>query len=287
MVGGEVILTGPDASIGNLADLLVKHRITRLATTPFHALNLAKWFASRSSPPPHLEQVATSGSLATRFVQEETRRHLCPSLINYYGTNEVGGLAVADASLLSKFPDSVGIPSPGVEIEIVRPDGTLADANEMGLLRARSPDFPKEYINNPQASARAFRDGWFYPGDLASRGADGKLYLRGRADDLMNVNGIKIAPIDIEMALQSHPNVRQAIAFGIDHPVHQNYPCVAVTVVSAASQQDLLKYARAKLGRRAPRLVMVLPEMPTLGVGKPDRKAIRQMALSLLAQRHP
>ncbi len=287
MVGGEVVLTGPDASIRNLASLLIKHRITRLATTPFHALGLAKWFASHASKPAHLEQVATSGSIATRFTHEEVRRYLCANLVNYYGTNEVGGIATADPALLAKHPDSVGVPAPGVEVNIVRPDGTLADPNETGLLRARCLNFPKEYIDNPQATAKAFRDGWFYPGDLASRGSDGEIYFRGRADDLMNFNGIKIAPADIEMALQSHPDVRQAIAFVIDHPVHQDYPCVAVTVVKDTSEEDLLRHAQMKLGRRAPKLVMVLPEMPTLGVGKPDRKAVRQLALNLLVQRRP
>ena len=101
----------------------------------------------------------------------------------------------------------------------------------------------------------------------------------------MNFNGIKIAPTDIEMALQSHPDVRQAIAFVIDHPLHQDIPCVAVTVARATPQQDLLEYARAKLGRRAPKLVMVLSEIPTMGVGKPDRKAVQQIALNLLGQR--
>ena len=287
IAGGAVILTGADASMENLASLLIKHRITRLATTPFHALGLAKRFASQASRPAHLDRVATSGSIATRFIQEEVRRYLCANIVIYYGTNEVGGIATADPALLAKHPDSVGVPAPGVEIDIVRPDGTVADPNETGLLRARGLNFPKEYIDNPPASIKAFRDGWFYPGDLASRGGDGEIYFRGRVDDLMNFNGIKIAPVDIELALQSHPDVRQAIAFALGHPVHQDYPCAAVTVVRAASEQDLLRYARTKLGRRAPKLVMVLSEIPTMGVGKPDRKAVRQIALNLLGQRRP
>ena len=284
IVGGTVILTGRDASIRNLASLLIKHRITRLSTTPFHALGLAKWFASQASQPAQLDQVSTSGSIATRFIQEVVRRYLCANLFVLYGANEVGGITIAEPSLLAKHPDSIGVPVPGVEINIVRPDGTLASPDEMGALRARGRDFPTEYINNPQASAKAFRDGWFYPGDLASRGRDGEIYFRGRADDLMNFNGIKIAPIDIEMALQSHPDVRQAIAFVIDHPAHQDIPCVAVTVAKATSEDDLKKFAVTKLGRRAPKLVMVLSEMPVMAVGKPDRKAIRQIALNMLEQ---
>ena len=228
-----------------------------------------------------------AGSIATRFIQEETRRYLCANLFVLYGANEVGYLTVADPALLVKHPDTIGVPVPGVEIGIARPDGSPASMDEMGLLRARGLNFPKEYINHPQASARAFRDGWFYPGDLASKGEHGEVYYRGRADDLINFNGIKIAPIDIEVALQSHPDVRQAIAFMIDHPLHQDIPCVAVTVVKATSEHDLQKFAVTKLGRRAPKLVMVLPEMPTMGIGKPDRNAIRQIALNMLGQQRP
>lgn len=287
MAGGAVILTGPDASIRNLASLLIKHRITHLATTPFHALGLAKQFASHASPPAQLCYVTLAGSIATRFIQEETRRYLCANLFVLYGANEVGYVTIADPSLLARHPDSIGVPVPDVEIGIARPGGTSASAGEMGLLRARGLNFPKEYIDNPQASAKAFQDGWFYPGDLASIGEHGEIYYHGRADDLINFNGIKIAPIDIEMALQSHPDVRQAIAFMIDDPLHQDIPCVAVTVVKAISEVDLQRFAVTKLGRRAPKLVMVLSEMPTMGMGKPDRNTIRQIALNLLEKRRP
>lgn len=284
MAGGSVFLTGSDASIRNLARLLIEHRITHLATTPFHASSLAKFFASQASPALQLEYVTLAGSIATRFIQDQTRRYLCGNLFVIYGANEVGYLTIADPVLLAQHPDSIGVPVQGVEIGIARPDGTAASPGELGLLRARGLDFPREYINNPPASAKAFRDGWYYPGDLASVGEHGEIYYRGRADDLINFNGIKIAPIDIEMALQSHPDVREAIAFMIDHPVHQDIPCVAVTVLKATSEEGLQRFAVARLGRRAPKLVMILPEMPTIGIGKPDRNAIRQMALDFLNQ---
>lgn len=287
MAGGSVFLTGSDVSIRNIASLLIKHRITHLATTPFHASNLAKFFALQASPSLQLEYVTLAGSIATRFIQDQTRRYLCDNLFVLYGANEVGYLTVADPVLLAQHPDSIGVPVQGVEIGIARPDGIPASADEMGLLRARGLDFPKEYISNPQASAKAFRDGWFYPGDLASIGEHGEIYYRGRSDDLINFNGIKIAPIDIEMALQSHPDVRQAVAFMIDHPVHQDIPCVAVTVLRATSEEGLQRFGVAKLGRRAPKLVMILPEMPTMGIGKPDLNAIRKTALDFLSQQRP
>ena len=280
--GGTIVLSGRDASIGNLANLLIKYRITHIAATPFHGAGLAKRFASRHSRPAELEYVSLAGSIATQPIQNAVRGALCANLYIDYGANEVGGITVADPVLLAKHPDSIGVPVPGVEIGIVRADGTSASAGETGLLRVRGLNFPKEYIDNPQATAKAFRDGWFYPGDLASIGEHGEIYYHGRADDLINFNGIKIAPIDIEQALQSHPDVRQAIAFMIDHPQHQDIPCVAVTLVKATSEQDLLRYAQSKLGRRAPRLVIMLSEMPTMGIGKPDRNAIRKLALNLL-----
>lgn len=81
--------------------------------------------------------------------------------------------------------------------------------------------------------------------------------------------------------------VQQAVSFAIPDPVRQDIPCAAVTVVKATSEEDLLKYAAAKLGRCAPKLVMVLAEMPVRGIGKPDRNAIRQIAMKLLDKQRP
>ena len=163
--------------------------------------------------------------------------------------------------------------------------GDECRTGETGLLRARGYNFPNSYFDNPEATAQAFRDGWYYPGDLASIGPGGEVMYRGRADHLMNFDGIKIAPSDIEDALGSHACVQQAVAFALSHSEHQDVPCVAVTLRKAESEEELKRYARSILAERAPQFVFIVPQIPVKGIGKPDIGALRKLAVALLRER--
>jgi acyl-coenzyme A synthetase/AMP-(fatty) acid ligase len=280
--GGTVVLSGRDSSIPNLARIVESHKISHIAATPFHAIGLAMACAAENTVPRSLRYISLAGSIATSHMQSMVRRHLCPNLHVHYGANEVGYLTVADPDLLARFPGTIGLPVPGVEIEVVDELDECVLPTILGRIRARGLDFPGSYVDNLPASAAAFRNGWYYPGDLGSYGRDGELYFRGRADDLINFNGMKIAPVDIEAALHKHPAVKEVVAFALPHPVHQDVPCAAVTTVATASGADLRRFARTMLGRRAPQLVAVLPEIPVRGIGKPDLDQIRSIVLSRL-----
>jgi acyl-CoA synthetase (AMP-forming)/AMP-acid ligase II len=163
--------------------------------------------------------------------------------------------------------------------------GLECKTGETGLLRARGLNYPTSYFDNPEATAKAFRDGWYYPGDLASIEPGGEVMYRGRADHLMNFDGIKIAPIDIEDALTSHPGVQQAVAFALSHREHQDIPCAAVTVRKGESVEDLKRFAKIRLAERAPRFVFIVPQIPVKGIGKPDIGALRRLAVERLRER--
>jgi acyl-coenzyme A synthetase/AMP-(fatty) acid ligase len=283
--GGTIYLRGEDGSIPNLARLLVQHEITHIATTPFHAVNLAKVYAAQGAPPPSLRYVTLAGAVATIHIQETVRRHLCANLWNLYGANEVGYLTIADPALLARLPNSIGVAVPGVEISVVDQHGQECKRGETGFLRARGRNFPTAYFDNPEASAKAFQDGWYYPGDLASIGPGGEVSYRGRADDLMNFDGVKIAPADIEEALESHPCVQQAVSFALPHREHQHIPCVAVILRRDITEKELKQFARSKLAERGPSFVFIVPQIPVKGIGKPDIGALRKLAVERLTER--
>ena len=108
---------------------------------------------------------------------------------------------------------------------------------------------------------------------------------RGRADHLMNFDGIKIAPADIEDVLESHPGVQQAVAFALPHRERQDVPCAAVTVRQNISEKALKQFARSKLAERAPQFVFIVPQIPVKGIGKPDIGALRKLAVERLKER--
>jgi acyl-coenzyme A synthetase/AMP-(fatty) acid ligase len=212
-------------------------------------------------------------------------KYLCTNLWNLYGANEVGYITVADPALLARLPNSIGVANKGVEISVVDQHGRACRTGETGLLRARGYNYPTSYFDHPEATAKAFRDGWYCPGDLASIGPGGEVMYRGRADHLMNFDGIKIAPADIEEGLASHPGVQQAVAFALSHREHQDIPCVAVTVRKDESEEELKRFAKSRLAERAPQFVFIVPQIPVKGIGKPDIGALRRLAVERLMER--
>ena len=93
--------------------------------------------------------------------------------------------------------------------------GKALPPGEVGLLRYRGPGVADGYYRDEEASREAFRDGWFYPGDLAARNERGYIFLRGRRKDMILRGGINIYPAEIEATLMLHPAVAEAAVFGI------------------------------------------------------------------------
>lgn len=102
--------------------------------------------------------------------------------------------------------DSIGKPLPGVEVRIA----------EDGELLVKGPNIALGYWKNPEATAAAFKDGWYYTGDLGYMDEDGNLYLKGRKKNLIVLaNGLNVYPEDIENVLLTNPDVKEAVVFGL------------------------------------------------------------------------
>jgi acyl-CoA synthetase (AMP-forming)/AMP-acid ligase II len=164
---------------------------------------------------PGLRELMLSTTFAPEALRREVRRRMTPNLAIAYGSNEAWYVTRADAAEQIRFPDTVGLPYDGVDIEIVDDRGQALPAGEVGLVRVRGSGFARGYIDDPEATAKAFRDGWYYPGDLGVLSPEGALFLKGRADDMINYDGVKIYPADIEAALLDHPAVAEVAAFPV------------------------------------------------------------------------
>ncbi|MEN9316130.1 MAG: hypothetical protein RIS35_2523 [Pseudomonadota bacterium] len=143
------------------------------------------------------------------------------------------------------------------------------------------------YLGDPEATARQFRGGWFYPMDLGRLEPDGQLVFCGRADDMMIVNGINLYPAEVERCLMSHPAVRDCVAFPVPHPVHQDVPVCAVVVdpMIHTTAGELRDHVCRRIGAYALGSVLILDRIPRNAQGKPVRAEL--LALHRQAARSP
>lgn len=102
--------------------------------------------------------------------------------------------------------ESIGQPLPGIEVQIA----------DDGELLVRGPNVAQGYWKNPEATAAAFKDGWYYTGDLGYKDEQGRLYLKGRKKNLIVLaNGLNVYPEDIENILLLHPAIKDAVILGL------------------------------------------------------------------------
>lgn len=263
-----------DAGAGSLRAQTSRDRVNWLELSPLHAADLV--VACRAEGP--LDDgvgIRIGGSRAPWPLRRDLIATVSPRLYVSYGTTETAFVSIADPSMHDER-ESVGPPSPNVAVEILDAAGAPVPAGDVGEIRIRAPAMATRYVGDAAATAQHFRDGWFRPGDLASRSHDGTLVLHGRADDMMILNGVNIFPAEIERVLEAHPAVESAAAFPIASQAHGEIPAAAVELRPGhdCGPGEIAAWARARLGLRAPRRVEIVAAMPRNAQGKILRREI-------------
>lgn len=214
-----------------------------------------------------------SGTLRAAFQSRQVR-----SLFVEYGATETGNIAVASPDMHDRYPDGVGPPLPGVQLEIVDDGGRPVPPGVEGLIRIRTPGMTTGYLDDEEMTARMFPDGWYQCGDRGALTGDGVLVFGGRVDDMMILNSINIFPAEIEKVAEGFPGVIDCAAFPMRSPVHGDIPMLAVVGAEGCDLKALMSYCRERLGIRAPRKVIGLPEIPRNPQGKVVRRELSARA---------
>ena len=242
-----------------------------MAGSVLHFEFLLKTLESRPVPPGLvLKQVMLAYSTVTSKLRERLREKLGDNLYVSYGTNEAWLVSVSRPATVFDNPGTVGHPVPGIELEIVDPDGKPVAKNATGEIRFKSPGLISGYLGDSGASDSAFRDGWFYPGDMGRIDSNGELIFSGRSDDTIIKNGINIYPAEIENCFFNYPGVKDVFATSIHHPIHQNIPICAVACFPGVTvqQESLEQYARENLGAGRPDRIFIVDFIPRHETGK-------------------
>ncbi len=177
-------------------------------------------------------------------------------------------------------PGSIGEVVPGYEGLVVDDDGRPLTDGETGRLWIRGESAALMYWADEEASARTFADGLVMSGDLVERDAAGFFAYRGRADDLLKVGGIWVAPAEIERCLATHPDVVECAVVAAERDgLTFGQAWVVLAANSVATPEELQGFVRERLSpHKVPREVHLVAVLPRTGSGKVDRSALRQLA---------
>lgn len=204
-----------------------------------------------------------------------------------YGLTETGLVAVSPPAHIKL--GSVGQVVPGVSLSLRNDDGAAVEAGDDGRLWIKTDAACVGYWGDAEATTAAFVDGWLDSGDVMRADPDGFLYFRGRKKQIIVHDGSNITPQEIEGVLLEHPSVESAGVIGIHDVVHGENVRAYITLREGCerpAELELIRFARAKVGYKAPEEIIVLDEMPRTATGKVDRTGLKRMAESTLHAVH-
>ncbi|MBA3343275.1 MAG: acyl--CoA ligase [Gemmatimonadaceae bacterium] len=289
--GSVVVMDQFDTAtfLGELADakctvaLTVPTQLMMLAESPDWGRKIPslRWLISGGAPcpPPLAAKVRSAGY----------------ELREGYGLTECGPNCFAiSGKEAAERPGSVGRPVPFLEMRLAETREAEAGAlrgaetgrtgagdGQPGELLLRGPQVFSGYLNAPELTAEVMtRDGWLKTGDLAVQDESGSYRICGRRKEMFISGGENVFPGEVEAALTDCPGVAEVVVVGVADSLwgEVGRAFVVPRRDATVSNEEVLAHARARLGRyKVPKSVVVLTDMPRLGSGKPDRRALAEM----------
>jgi acyl-CoA synthetase (AMP-forming)/AMP-acid ligase II/thioesterase domain-containing protein len=222
-----------------------------------------------------LRFILSSGTPLKPELREGLMNALGVPVLEFYGMGEAGHMSANVQHLGGWKPGTCGAPMPG-EMMIAN-DRRALTAGQIGEVLVRGPTVTSGYLDDPQANREAFVDGWFRTGDLGSFDVDGFLSIKGRVKELINRGGEKVAPVEVEEVLMTHPAIAEVAVFGVPHPRLGEDIGAALVLHDGqnVSLPELRQFAGERLAPfKVPRAATIVRELPKDITGKIRRKEL-------------
>jgi len=284
---------------GAIFDSIKQEKVTHLCGAPVVLNLMANADENLQQGIDHQVNVMTAAAAPPPAVLEAMER-MNFKVTHTYGLTEVYGPAVVCAwhqewddlpvTEQAELKSRQGVRYPMLEKLVVLDPDTMepvpADGDTIGEIMFKGNVVMKGYLNNPQATKKAFEGGWFHSGDLAVCHENGYVEIRDRSKDIIISGGENISSIEIEKTLYRHPAVLEAAVVAMPDQKWGETPCAFVTLRDNAehvSKQDIIAFCRDNMAHfKAPKAV-VFGALPKTSTGKIQKFILRQQAEALLA----
>lgn len=285
-IAGACTLVRPTFDAADCLRCLTEHRVTHSFIGPAD-LNLLTRLAAAANEPHQvrLKALITGGAPLAEATIRRLRQCFGEVLYQYYGQVEAGIISVMPASNLHDLAPgdgrllSCGRPRHDVQICVLDDTGQALPPGQIGEIAIRGQGVMPGYWNNPQKTADKFHRGWLLTGDLGRLDQQHYLYLLDRKEEMVVSAGMNIYPVEVENVLMGHPQVLEAVAFGVpDASSGEALQAVCVLRPGADTEdQALRELCRQALGEfKTPKHIVLQHEpLPRSAVGKIQRRAIR------------
>jgi long-chain acyl-CoA synthetase len=279
---GASQITIPKFSAQTFCETVEREHVTHTVLVPTMINLLTQFPDARKYDLSSLQVLAYGGSPMAPELVHRTR-DLLPKvkLIQVYGLSETGFLTgLQDQEHTEDKLTSCGRPCPGVDLQVTDTSGKQPEPGQAGELIVRGANVMRGYWNNPEETAKAFRDGFFRTGDIGHQDAAGYFYILDRLKDMIVTGGENVYSGEVEAVIYGHPAVREVAVFGVPDPQWGELvmACVVLKPGTALTADDLVAFCRRSLASyKLPRRIE-FPEtdLPKSSTGKILKRTLRE-----------
>jgi fatty-acyl-CoA synthase len=284
--GAKTILLGSERlDIDEAWSLIEQWRVTNMFTVPTIVKMLTEHPAIDRHDHSSLRYVIYAGAPMYREDQKFALGKLGAVMVQYFGLGEVTGNITVLPPELHEAEDgpaarigTCGYERTGMQVSIQDDTGRDLGPHETGEICVCGVAVFAGYYDNPEANAKAFRNGWFRTGDLGHLDAEGFLYITGRASDMYISGGSNVYPREIEEKVLKHPDIAEVAIVGVPDRMWGEVGVAVCVLRSGASADEgaLLSWLEGQVPRyKMPKRVFFWDELPKSGYGKITKKTIR------------
>lgn len=280
--GATLVLIEGLQNLANFYAALAKYKANYLLLPPSAVRMLL--LLSAKELPKYADQIEFVHTSAAPFPEADKLRlcELLPKtkLMFAYGSSEVANVSMFD---YSKYPGRiccVGSLNVNSKVKVVDENGNEIESSQenQGILVLGGGAVMTGYYNAPELTAGVLKDGWVKTNDIGYFDEDGFLYVLGRADDVINVGGLKIAPTEVENVVMQYPGIAECACFGVDDRMTGKAPKLNI-VPERKTEIDLTDFrsflASKMEAYKIPKKIEIVAEIPKTSNGKINRKVLK------------
>jgi long-chain acyl-CoA synthetase len=264
---------------------IARHRITTLFAVPTQIQDMLFHPDCADTDLGSLRMITTGGAAIPAATMQRVIDEFCPHIFNGYGMTEASLTLLLHPRDALSYLGSCGKPTLISTCRVVVndaqrvvPPSETVRPGEIGQLLVQGPQLARSYWNNPVETAKKFRDGWLYTGDLFSVDENGYFHFHGRADDMIVSGGENIYPREVEEVLYHCPGVQEAAVIGVPDPkwgqavtafvVRSDAQLTEAAIIAfCKTSDDLAPYKR-------PKKILFVEQLPLNPSGKVLRREL-------------
>ncbi len=287
--GATLIVENGFAFVKRALDTMRRQEVTGFSGVPSHYSILIHRSKFLESTWPSLRYMTCAGGgLPPAHVRKI--RDALPQVelhLMYGQTEGAARLSSLSPDLVDEKAGSVGTGIPGIELRVVKKDGSEVGAGDVGELIARGENIMAGYLDDSAGTGEVLRNGWLYTGDLATVDEEGFIYIKGRAKEIIKSGGYRISPQQIEETLLQYPAVLECVVVGVPDEI-MGEVIVAFVVWKPERREEsapIFSFAREKLPHyMVPGRIETIDTIPKTDSGKVQRYLLRESAIPIITK---